>query len=296
MKKTGIVFLIILLIIVAAISAVCIWQWQNINAVVDGIRYDEQQLEEKAQKSEESVKEYLETNNIGTIRPLTEEEAAAVTSGQISEADAVKISTGKMTLEQARENKIKKDKEAQEVAEKQNSQKAEDEPAKKQTETQTQKPAAKPTEKPSENSEKKPAEKSEDKVNEPAKDEPEEEEEPEEVDYDTLISEKVAQLYIVKANFYAEFNAAWAAQKALYLQLPKSERSRTKKAAIVKSYMDEGLAMEKRYDAQVDTIIAELKQLLKDAGRSDELADSIREAYNQEKKAKKAQLINKYFG
>ena len=54
--------------------------------------------------------------------------------------------------------------------------------------------------------------------------------------------------------------------------------------------------MENRYDAQVDTIIAELKQLLTEAGRDTELADSIREAYNQEKKAKKAQLINKYFG
>jgi hypothetical protein len=60
--------------------------------------------------------------------------------------------------------------------------------------------------------------------------------------------------------------------------------------------MGEGVAMEKRYDAQVDTIIAELKQLLTEAGRDTELADSIREAYDQEKKAKKAQLINKYFG
>ena len=281
MKKSKIVFLIILLIIIGVVAALGVWQWQNINAVVDGIRYDEQQLEEKAQQSEKDVTDYLENNNIGTIRPLTEEEAAAVTSGEISEKDAVKISTGKMTLEEAKENKIKQDEEKQKQEEQQVSHQPESKPA--------QTPSEKPVQKPAE----------EVKQPETVPEEPEEqpdEEEPEEVDYDTLISEKVAQLYIVKANFYAEFNSAWANQKALYLQLPKSERSRAKKASIVKSYMGEGLAMEKRYDAQVDTIIAELKQLLKDAGRGTELADSIREAYNQEKKAKKAQLINKYFG
>ena len=278
MKKAKVVLLIILLIIVGAVAALGIWQWQNINAVVDGIRYDEQQLEEQAQQSEKNVTDYLENNNIGTIRPLTEEEAAAVTSGEITEQDAVKISTGKMTLEQAKENKIQQDKAEQEQQEKADSK------------TEESKPAQKPEEKPSD--EKKPSE----PANDEPKKQPEDNEDPEEVDYDTLISEKVAQLYIVKANFYAEFNAAWATQKALYLQLPKSERSRAKKAAIVKSYMDEGVAMEKRYDAQVEAIIEELKQLLKDAGRDTELANSIREAYNQEKKTKKAQLINKYFG
>ena len=73
MKKSKIVFLIILLIIIGAVAALGVWQWQNINAVVDGIRYDEQQLEEKAQQSEKDVTDYLENNNIGTIRPRTEE-------------------------------------------------------------------------------------------------------------------------------------------------------------------------------------------------------------------------------
>ncbi len=276
MKKFRIILLIILVTIICAVTALGIWQWQNIRAVVDGIRYDEHQLEEKAQQSEKSVTDYLENNNIGTIRPLTEEEAAAVTSGEISEQDAVKISTGKLTLEQARENKIQKDREAQKKEEQQDTQESANKPAQKPAENKEQKPEQKPAqeEKPSES----------------------EEQSPEEVDYDALISEKVAELYIVKANFYAEFNSAWATQKALFLQLPKSERTRAKKASIVKSYMAEGMAMEKRYDAQVDVIIAELKHLLTDAGRDTELADSIRDAYNQEKKAKKAQLINKYFG
>lgn len=283
MKKVKIVLLVLLLVIIGAVAALGIWQWQNINAVVDGIRYDENQLEEKAQQSEKDVTEYLENNNIGTIRPLTEEEAAAVTSGEITEKDAVKISTGKMTLEQAKENKIQQDRAEQEKAEQQTSKPEETKPS--------QKPEEKPVQKPDE--EAKPSEPTPSESEE----QPVEEEEPEEIDYDTLISEKVAQLYIVKANFYAEFNAAWAAEKAKYLAIPKSERrGYAQIAEIVKSKMGEGVAMEKRYDAQVDTIIAELKQLLTEAGRDTELADSIREAYNQEKKAKKAQLINKYFG
>ncbi len=281
MKKLRIV-LIILAIIVAVIAALCIWQWQNINAVVDGIRYDEQQLEQQARQSEKDIADYLETNQIGTIRPLTEEESAAVISGEITEQDAVKISTGRLTLEEAKQNKAEQDNAASDNA-------ASDKPAKSPNPTEASRP--KPDTKPQESlTTQKPSDK---------KDEPQPEkqpEEPEEVDYDMLISEKVAQLYVVKANFYAEFNSAWATQKALYLQLPKSERTRAKKASIVKSYMGEGLSMEQKYDAQVEAIITELKPLLTVAGRSTELADSIRAAYNQEKKAKKAQLINKYFG
>ena len=286
MKKLRIV-LIILAVIVAVTAALCIWQWQNINAVVDSIRYDEQQLEQQAQQSEKDIADYLENNQIGTIRPLTEEESAAVTSGEITEQDAVKISTGKLTLEEAKQNKAQQDKVT--------SDNTSDKPAESQkpTETSQPKPADKSVTKPrNDTATSKPSEENEEKQPEQEK----QPEEPEEVDYDTLISEKVAQLYVVKANFYAEFNNAWATQKALYLQLPKSERSRAKKASIVKSYMGEGLAMEQKYDAQVEAIITELKTLLTEAGRGTELADSIRAAYNQEKKAKKAQLINKYFG
>ncbi|MBQ7901499.1 MAG: hypothetical protein IJ365_06005, partial [Clostridia bacterium] len=237
-------------------------------AVIDGMRYDEHEIEQQAQQSEKNVTDYLESNNIGTIRPLTEEESAAVTSGEITEQDAVKIVTGSMTLEEAKQNKAEQDKAGQ-------------------NNTQQQKPdsntASQPQSRPSKNN--------------TEQQQPEDDNRQQQsVDYDALISEKVAQLYIVKANFYAEFNSAWAAEKAAYLALPKEQRKKGKIAEIVKSKMGEGLAMEKKYDGQVDAIITELKELLTAAGRSTELADTVKEAYNQEKKAKKAQLINKYFG
>ena len=83
--------------------------------------------------------------------------------------------------------------------------------------------------------------------------------------------------------------------RAEYLARPKSERTKANHGAVVKSYISEGMAMEKECDARVEKILSELSVLLKDAGRDQSLISSIRNAYNDEKNSMKSRLINKYF-
>ncbi len=275
MNKKLKVFLIVLAVIVAITAGLAIWQYENISAFIDGVSLDEEQITQKSEQSEKEVVDYLEKNNIGTLRQMTEEEIAALNNNEITKEDATKIMTGQLTLGEAKANKAEADKQQQTEAE------------------QSQgKPADKPEDnKPANNnSEQKPDPKPED--NKPQE---QPDKQPENVDYDTLISQKVAELYVIKANYYAEFNSLWAAAKAEFLARPVQEHTTANVAAVVKSRMSEGLAMEDRYDAQVDEVVAELTELLKAAGRDTKLATTVKNAYITEKKAEKARIINKYF-
>lgn len=241
----------ILIIIFAAVATIAVNQWNNISAIIDGIRYDEQELENKAVTTEAKVNEYLESNNFEKITPMTPEQEKALQSGQITPEDAVKVMTGSMTFEEAKEAA---------------------------SSGKSEKPSDSKTDAPEKEPEKTPdTEKNED------------------VNYDKLISEKVAQLYVVKSNFYARFNNCWAQEKARFLALPKEERTQAKILEIVKQCIPQGAAMEDECDAQVDAILKELKVLLDKAGRKDTLTSTIKKAYEEEKKSMKARLINKYF-
>ncbi len=282
MKKALKIFLIILAVLVVLIGALVIWQYENITAFIDGVSLDETQIASKTEESHKKVTDYLENNNIGTVRPMTEEETAAFNNGEITKEDVTKIITGQLTLEQAKEQKAEADKQTQNEPNGQDKQ-PENKPA--ENKPQENKPSEN---KPQDN---KPVD------NKPQEDKPAENKPADEnVDYDTLISEKVAELYVIKANYYAEFNSYWAAAKAEFLARPVEEHTQANVAAVVRARMSEGLAMEDRYDAQVDAVVAELTELLKAAGRDTELATAVKNAYVSEKKAEKARIISKYFG
>ncbi len=269
MNKKLKIFLIILAVIVAIVLGLVIWQYENISAFIDGINLDEQQIAQKSQQSEQEVVDYLENNNIGTLRQMTEEEIAALNNNQITKEDATKIMTGQLTLEQAKANKAEADQ--------------------NQQHSQVQQPNNKPQQNQTESNNA--------QTNKPEDKKPQQQpQQPQDVDYDTLISQKVAELYVIKANYYAEFGEYWAAAKAEFLARPVEEHTTANVAAVVKSRMAEGLAMEDRYDAQVDQVVAELTELLKAAGRDTKLATTVKNAYITEKKAEKARIINKYFG
>ena len=275
--------LIILAVIIIALGAFAIWQYDNIAAFIDGVNLDEQQINQKVEQSHKEITDYIENNNMGTLRPMTEEETIAYNNGEITKEDATKIMTGQITLEQAKENKANADKEAEEAK------KAEQQDKQDKPDNNTQQ--IKPEDKPDNKKENKPENKPEDKPDNKKENQPEQPK-----DYDTLINEKVAELYVIKANYYAEFNSYWASAKAEFLARPVEERTQANVAAVVRNRMSEGFAMEDRYDAQVDQVVKELTELLKEAGRDTSLATSVKNAYIAEKKAEKARIIAKYFG
>lgn len=266
MKKK--IVLGVCLVLIAAVVSFSAWQWNNICAIFYGLRYSEEELAQMAIRTEEVVNEHLRNNNLKEITPMTAEQEVALNSGEITEDDAIRIMTGTMTFEEAKEKNQKSDSHSD------------------------GKSGAVPGASDNAGADNKSGENGK---NNSGKTDDKSENVGNSTDYDTLISEKVAQLYVVKSKFYSSFNAKWAVAKANFLALPKEEQKKSKKTEIVKNSIPEGLAMEKECDTQVEAILSELTDLLKKAGRDDSLVSAIRTAYNQEKQTMKARLVNKYF-
>ena len=279
-------------IVIVLLTALTAWQWNNISAFIDGIRYDEEQIEKMASVSQDDVNRHMDEISI-SVTPLTPEEDEALQNGDITEEEAIAIMTGKTTFEEVLTGSDVQDKSgSKEISGPNNLPDSKNDGGISDITTG------------SDDNEKQPMQDDapvNDKAGEPAKDSPEKEPLSEdeadipEADYDALISEKVAQLYVIKSNFYGQVNTERARYKAMFLQLPKNEQTRARIAEIVKECVPQGVAMEKECDAQVNEVLKELKALLKEAGRDTSLADSIKSAYESEKKSMKAKLINKYF-
>ena len=316
---------------VSVTAAMAAWQWDNITAVIDGIRYDEEQLNEKKDNEIKKVDDYFEQNNLDKVTPLTQEQEQALQSGEITEKDAIDIMTGKISLEEAKEKNLSEEKPAQTdnatVSEKSEAdadsatdkdsskpvsqqkekaktdsvakqdvskQKTDSDTASDKSSDSASKPEISQSQKENNNTTEKPEQNvvQNDKV---AEFENKDQTSQSSSNYDSLISSKVAELYVIKSNFYSSFNSQYSAARSAFLALPKSERTKANLAATVKSYMSVGLAMEKECDAQVEAILSELTSLLKQAGRDLSLVQSIRNAYNSEKSSFKSSLISKYF-
>ena len=243
MKKILLAVLIIILVLIGYFSYV---QWNNINAVIDGIRLDEEQLQQNTEAVKTEVNDYMKENQLDEIRELTEEEEKALDEGTIDDDDAVKIMTGKTTLDEVI--------------------------AKKEQESKNNESSKKPvTNKP-----------------EPQKEEP--------VNYDQLISEKVAQMYVYKSRFLGKLSTlAIDAEDEFHRTFPQSEWTEDNRTKIIMRHIGEAMAMEKDCDSKVANLVSDLKELLTKAGRDTALADQIQKAYSDEKKNMKAAYMKEYF-
>jgi hypothetical protein len=243
MKKILLAVLIIILVLIGYFAYV---QWNNIGAVVDGLRLDEEQLQQNTEAVKTEVNDYMKENQLEEIRELTEQEEKALDEGTINDNDAVKIMTGKITLDDVIEKKEQESK---------NSGKGK---------------------------------------NKPQKTEPQPKEEP--ANYDQLISEKVAQMYVYKSRFLGKLSTlAIDAEDEFHRTFPQSEWTKDNRTKIIMKHLGEAMAMEKDCDSKVSKLVSDLKELLTKAGRDTGLADQIQKAYNDEKKNMKAAYMQEYF-
>ncbi len=249
MKKILLAVLIIILVLIGYFAYV---QWNNIGAVVDGLRYDEEQIQQNTEAVKTEVNDYMKENQLAEIRELNEEEEKALEEGKIDDDDAVKIMTGKTTLDDVIEKKEQEER---------NDGKGQNKPSK------TEPPKKEP---------------------EPKKEEP--------VNYDQLISEKVAQMYVYKSRFLGKLSTlAIDAEDEFHRTFPQSEWTKDNRTKIIMKHLGEAMTMEKDCDSKVSELVSDLKELLAKAGRDTSLADQIQKAYNDEKKNMKAAYMKEYF-
>ena len=101
-------------------------------------------------------------------------------------------------------------------------------------------------------------------------------------------------MYVLKSEYEGSVAGIVESMKAEFVALPPEQRTRSSKSNIASRYMGTINAMEAQCDAQVDAIVAELKQVLKSSGRDLSLADTILSTYAAEKENTKAYYLSQY--
>lgn len=86
MKKFFKVLGIILLILVVLAAAVIAWQWKYVSAVIDGLRYDDEALAQKAIENTEQAISGINEEVSVELREMTQEEKDKIASGELSQS------------------------------------------------------------------------------------------------------------------------------------------------------------------------------------------------------------------
>lgn len=108
--------------------------------------------------------------------------------------------------------------------------------------------------------------------------------------YERRLAEITAEVYVLRdayiaalANMYAEAETA----------LTKKDLTEQEFASIVSSYLSKATELELQCDDQIDAIVAEMEQLIRDNGADPAPVDTLIETYANEKAEKKAWYLKR---
>lgn len=111
-----------------------------------------------------------------------------------------------------------------------------------------------------------------------------------------LISEKIVELYSLKAYYLGQLGQMEAAVKRDYIALPESKKTLVGKTELVEKYMGVATSLLNQCDAKVNDLLKELEKEIKAVGGDTSIIKTIHASYENEKAVKKAyylKLLNK---
>lgn len=117
---------------------------------------------------------------------------------------------------------------------------------------------------------------------------PEQQPPAEQSDYEKKLNELIAAIYVLREEFLIRLDETQAAAIADYKAIPPEQHNTKNVAALVSRYMSKGLAMEKECDAQIEQIVTEMEELLRENGGDLNIAQTVFDTYLEEKSLKKA--------
>lgn len=105
----------------------------------------------------------------------------------------------------------------------------------------------------------------------------------------------IAQIYVLRSTYAGQVDGLIAGAISEYESLSDSQRNASTKAAIADSLLARGKALEGQCDAQMEGLLSSLQAELQRLGEDTGIISQIRAAYTQEKRIKKAALIDSYY-
>ena len=111
---------------------------------------------------------------------------------------------------------------------------------------------------------------------------------------DQNVARLVGKMYVLKAKFESELSGLESWVISQYVALPESERTYSAKVKLGRQALDKANSLEANCDSQVNAILNDMETELKNAGMDTSSVDSIRSAYENEKKITKSYYLSKY--
>ena len=111
--------------------------------------------------------------------------------------------------------------------------------------------------------------------------------------YQKKLSELIAKVYVLREEYTNALAGMEASAKSDYYALPESQRTASKLAPLVSSYLAKATALEKECDGKMDELIAEMEKLISDNGGDMSLTDTVFDTYVKEKSLKKAWYMSR---
>lgn len=102
------------------------------------------------------------------------------------------------------------------------------------------------------------------------------------------VSSLLAQVYVLKAEYSSSIDSLLSQGKS---ELSSGASSTTE---LMQKYLKLGTELEKNCDSRIDGLLEELTAELQNTGQDTGIVDEIRSSYEQEKSLKKAELLSKY--
>lgn len=255
MKKGTKITLSIIALIVVLVVVIAYKNWNSISAFIDSFKYSQEEVQGKLEESKEQLDEYLSGEGGLTVRDLTEDEAAALNEGKLTEDEVVELLVGSIETTPTPEPTPTHSNE---------------------TAGKVEKPTSTPTPTPT-----------------PVSPEVAEAKKKLAEAVARLYVQKnkyLGKLDTVEAEVRADFIQICKDNNIKHTD----PEYKTEKNKFLTRYLSTVASWEKECDGIVYGIINEIRAALKEAGESSSVADKLEEAYLNEKKLKKTYFINRY--
>ncbi len=248
-------WMIALLVAIALIVALCFWQRNNIKALYLFMTNDKAGVEQIIENNRKDLEDKIKEYGEDMPRNFTPEEEEKIASGEITVDEAVELLLGEEPSVEENEGTLIEE----------NEEPSADVPEENKTSAVNE-----------ENSDKAD---SKDKAKEknPGSD---------------IIKRYTAKFYSLKAYYLGQLGSIESQAKSDYSALTKEQKKSLSKASFASKYINYALSLESECDSQVESLLAEMKTELTEAGADISVIGVIRQAYNSEKAAKKADYMS----
>lgn len=269
--------LIFLLLAIGILAFVFKDYLRQLPSLYKGLTYSSEGISSMQAENDKKTNELLGELAVETMRDLTEDERALLASGELSKSDAIALIQGFMTQT--------------DIGEETTADTSVDEPvttAETEVTTSTSTTAETTTTAATTS-----ATSASTAVSGKAPAEPLINEEKQALQ--NRVSEIIAEIYLLRATYLNKIDELIATSKAEYVALPKEQHNlQGKMRFIEKSLVPKGNALEAECDAEMQTLLTELKGILTQLGSDTGIISEIETAYKEQKELKMAELYNKY--